>query len=127
MSDRQGSAPYGTRAPARATAAIHATPHPGTTASAAAAPGATIASAATSEPSTVTAATTGAASTLAGTATQDTSPDRVTTTGATATCAATATARASATTPGIDADHSLVQRGTSSTMPAVASTDSAKP
>src|SRR5690606_37108128 len=117
----------GTRAPASATTQIQCTAAPGTHTAARAAGSATGARAATAKPPTVATGTNGPASTFAGTDTQLTSAESSTSSGAHATWAARATATASASHAGSRRAQASRQRGASTMMPPVASTDSANP
>ena len=80
-----------------------------------------------SSPSTVAGATAGAAAMLATTATRLTSPDKPATTGVQASCAARGTATASAAQRGSHRPSRSRNAGARNRIPAVASTDRAKP
>src|SRR5207248_1456771 len=78
-------------------------------------------------PAIVAGATAGAARMFAGTAHGVACPKTVTSSGVQASCAAAGTATATATARGMRRDSRLDQEGATSTMAAVATTDSAKP
>ncbi|CAO0838027.1 hypothetical protein SMICM17S_05991 [Streptomyces microflavus] len=123
-----GASAPGRSAPVRATAAIHPTGQPATSASTSATGGATGATASAANPSTVAGATANSASRLHGIATRLTREARTTTTGAHTACAAAAAASTSANRVGIPCRcRAALHRGARVSRAPVARTDSRKP